>query len=552
MRSRGSPYFAEVGVDSIGMEAGAMAQTSRERARLSVALIVRNCEESLRESLESVHAIADEIVVLDTGSTDSTPRIAAQRATRLVSRAWDEDFSAARNACLSHVTGDWVLWLDAGESLSAEDARQIRDFLDQQAEITKAYALLVKVPQQGGNIAGEQVARVRLVPNLPGIQFRGRVRESVTKSLAENGIAVDGLPFRIQRGAREHDPQTKVRKARRNLLLADLETNALGPNSRLLNCIGDALQVIGDNAQAAAFFRQSLALAPRGSTEMLEAYYGLLTTFDSDPNNRQVQLAVCLQSLEIFPLDAQLLCAMGGYLQSQGRLDLATRAYQTAYQYGQVHPATWHLDEIREIAAACYSLALQLQGQPEAGRQVLEEAVAAHPHSLRLHRQLIDLHVKSGRRVEALAAAKMVPPTMPHVEAYRSAVRGACLAHEQNWLAAKSYLETAYQSGCRESLCLRWLTITLLSLGDVAAVRPIVDEWKHVEPANAEAQSFWSALHAPPTAEADLPPRETAPAPESIRDPAKRIVRIDEQPADQPGTTVAKTHAPLFTHSPAK
>lgn len=531
-----------------------MSQASRERARLSVAMIVRNCEDSLRESLESVHAIADEIIVLDTGSTDSTPRIAALRATRLVQRTWDEDFSAARNACLSHVTGDWVLWLDAGESLSAEAARQVRDFIDRQAEITKAYALLVKIPQQGGNIAGEQVARVRLVPNLPGLQFRGRVRESVAESLAENGIAVDGLPFRIQRGAREHDPQTKVRKARRNLLLADLETNALGPSPRLLNCIGDALQVIGDNSQSAAFFRQALAIAPRGATEMLEAYYGLLTTFDNDPSNRQVQLAVCLQSLEIFPLDAQLLCAMGGYLQSQDRLDLATRAYQTAYQYGQVNPATWHLDEIREIAAACYSLALQLQNQPAAGRQVLEAAVAAHPHSLRLHRHLVDLHVKAGRSTEALTAAKAIPPTMPHVEAYRSAVRGACLAHDQNWLAAKSYLETAFQSGCRETLCLRWLTITLLSLGDVAAVRPIVGEWKHVEPANAEAQSFWSALHAPPAAEADpgLPQRDAAPAPESIRDPAKRIVRIDEQPADQPGSTVAKSHAPLFSSSPAK
>ena len=94
-----------------------MTDQQTSRPRLSVAMIVRDAEQLLRETLDSVREIADEIVVCDTQSADKTVEIAARLATRVVQCPWTDDFSAARNACLEHVTGDWVLWLDAGERL---------------------------------------------------------------------------------------------------------------------------------------------------------------------------------------------------------------------------------------------------------------------------------------------------------------------------------------------------------------------------------------------------------------------------------------------------
>ena len=91
-------------------------------ARLTVALIVRNCAPHLAATIASVRAIADEIVVLDTGSTDDTLVIAAQGGVNIHRRAWDDDFAAARNACLDKATGDWILWLDAGETLASDEA----------------------------------------------------------------------------------------------------------------------------------------------------------------------------------------------------------------------------------------------------------------------------------------------------------------------------------------------------------------------------------------------------------------------------------------------
>jgi glycosyltransferase involved in cell wall biosynthesis len=232
---------------------------SRETVpRLSVAMIVRNAADTLAETLESVRSIADEIVVADTGSNDETKQVARRYATTLLDVKWNDDFAAARNPCLSHVRGDWVLWLDAGERLPEETARQLRQFVEDEADPRKAYLLPVAVPASGTNIAGEQLGCVRLVPNYAGIQFAGRVRERLTTSLAEHGLEVEALPFRIERGEQQHDLKTKSQRARRNIKLADREIVERGPQPRLSNCLGEAFQSLGEDDLAAQHYRQAI------------------------------------------------------------------------------------------------------------------------------------------------------------------------------------------------------------------------------------------------------------------------------------------------------
>ena len=467
---------------------------SEERPRLTVAIIVRNASEALAETLASIQDIADEIVVLDTGSTDDTKEVAHRHHAVLVLRDWDDDFSAARNHCLRHACGDWVLWLDAGETLEPADAQALRAFIDQQAEPVKAYMLLIKVPRLHGNIAGEQIGAVRLISNHAELQFSGRIRERLTESLYNNHIEVEALPWRLQRGENENEPQNKIRKARRNLRICDIEIAERGPLAHLLNCQGEAFSTLGDYRRAAELHRQALENADADSSEMLEAYYGLLTALDGDPQNRQTQLSICLEALESYPLDAQLLCAMGGYLQNQGHNELAMRSYQTAWQYGQVNPEVWHLDCLPEISASCFGMTLQLAGKDEEAQRVIEETLQQQPHSHRLRRQLIELHVKHARRDEAIAQIDLLPPDIPHREALRSAVRGACLAAEKSFIPARSYLEAAYQAGCRDLLCLRWLVSALLSVGDTEAAMPIIDEWRSLDPTNSEASQYLQAI----------------------------------------------------------
>lgn len=465
-----------------------MPHSPTNRPRLSIVLIVRDAEELIVTTLRSISSIADEIVVADTGSSDQTVDRAKAHSVKVIQVPWIDSFSAARNQCFTHVQGDWLLWLDAGEHFVDDAAQQLRSFIDQGADPSRAYMMLISVPRSRETIAGEQVAQVRLVPNNPSIRFHGRIRETLFDSVQSLGLSVEGLPWRIHRPPSDNDPQLKISKARRNLRLAELEMSELGPGPRLLNCKGDALQILQDSEGAQRCFSQSIAASKPGSAEMLEAYYGLLTALDGIDETREKQLTTCLQGLEAFPLDAQLLCAMGGYLQSQGRLDLACRAYQTAYQHGQVDPQTWHLKDINQIAAVCYSLALQLQNNDKMAQKSLEEALDANRKSERIRRHLIELYVKQGHRDKALKLVDQRPLPVAQRESLRSGIRGACLASQNNWPAAKAYLQAAFRAGCRDPICLRWYAVTLVAVGDNSNAKMVLNEWAKVDPANAEVQ----------------------------------------------------------------
>jgi tetratricopeptide (TPR) repeat protein len=498
-----------------------------EPRRLTVAMIVRDAEDLVAASLESVRRWADEILVADTGSIDRTRQLAMAGASRVIDVPWTDDFAAARNACLEQATGDWILWLDAGERIAPETAQAIRQFVDVAADPARVYMTLVELPPTGEHQMVEQVGRVRLMPNKPNLRFTGRLRENLRTALAATRMEIEPTTWRIQRSSVDLDPGVKAHRARRDLKLAELELadakragSAPGPLPNLAR--GEAWYHLGDLSQAEECFRSAIALAPRGSTEMLEAYYGLLTLGEGHPSERDQQVKTCLEALEIFPFDGQLLCAMGGYMQSAGRLDLACRAYKAAVRHGQINLETWHVSAIGEVAVTCLSLALELLNEDNEARALLEEALAADGTSARLRRRLIDLHVKHDRRQEALDQAALLPSDTPHRDAMRSAIRGACLAAQKNWVAARAYLQTAYDAGCRDLLCLRWLGVTLFASNDLPAAEPVLRQWLAMAPGNVEVQKYLEATVARTRPTASHPANGS-----SAAAPAERRLRID-------------------------
>ncbi len=98
--------------------------------KLSLCIIVKNEEATLAKCLNSVKSIVDEIVVLDTGSSDRTIEIAQSLGAKVYQYQWNNDFSAARNEALKYVMGDWVLVLDADETLTAKIKSQIRQVIE--------------------------------------------------------------------------------------------------------------------------------------------------------------------------------------------------------------------------------------------------------------------------------------------------------------------------------------------------------------------------------------------------------------------------------------
>ncbi len=504
--------------------------------RLSVAMIVRNCATQLAATLASIRAIADEIVVLDTGSTDDTLAVAAQTGVKVHRRSWDDDFAAARNACLEKTTGDWILWIDAGETLAADQAAELRSFIACQADQGRAYLLSVALPATadriaGGQIGREQIARLRLHPRREGLQFTGRVRESIAESLGAQGIEIDTLSIVIERCSAGSEPGVSASKAQRDIRLADLAMAESGPTAALHNVLGEAFQTLGDHVRAAQHYRRSLDLAEQRSREHLEAFYGLLTCLDGVEAERSDQLSLAILALEHFPLDAQLLVALGGYLQALGQTQLAARSFDLALRHGQIEPQIWHLPEIRQIAASCAATVLVQSREDDQARTLLEAAVTIYPQSPKLALQLIDLHVRNLRRNEALTVVAGFASDADR-ERLSAAVRGAYLAQQGDWSGAADLLQAALLDGCRERFCLRWLVASWLALE-----RPLDAQ---------TALRVWQTAHARDEELASLSEQVDAQLEDLTSDPTD-VMRVDEPaPVAAPNTPLpAKRRQPL-------
>lgn len=469
--------------------------TAFPNRKLTVALLVRDEVEPLSVTLENVRQVADEIVVVDLGSHPQVAEVIQQHAAKRVPHVWNDSYSAARNAAHEAATGQSILWLEPGETLSESQGQQLREFVLEGISPNTAYVMLVSTPQSDGMIGSEQIGKIRLLPNLPTVRFEGRVAETVLPRLLASGVGLDALAHVIQR--MEPDHQRKLNQAVIDVRLIDQEVKEAGPTARLMIHMAEAMQVMNDQGNALLFFQQACQLAEPETAEMLEGFYGILTSLDGQAHGIEIQIDTCMTALEMFPLDAQLLCAMGGYLQTKGHLELARRSFDTAYRYGQVNLETWHINDIDEIAASCLAITTSLSGLSDDAERIVEEALATFPNSLRLRRQMIDIHVKYGRRTEALAELEKLPESYPQRELLRSVIRGGSLAAQRKWSSARPYLEAAYQQGYRDAVCLRWYSATLLALGDTDTARTVLELWLEKEPLSDEPKKLLRSLLSP-------------------------------------------------------
>jgi glycosyltransferase involved in cell wall biosynthesis len=100
-----------------------------QKAKVSLAMIVRNEENNLPHCLQSARDLFDEIVIVDTGSTDRTKEIALEFGARVVDFVWIDDFAAARNVSLANATGDYIFWLDADDVLDPPEREKLKALL---------------------------------------------------------------------------------------------------------------------------------------------------------------------------------------------------------------------------------------------------------------------------------------------------------------------------------------------------------------------------------------------------------------------------------------
>ena len=147
---------------------------------LTLCTIVKNEEATLSRTLDSVKGVVDEIVVVDTGSGDRTREIARGCGARVYDFEWCDDFAAARNECLKHAQGDWILVLDADEVLVPQIVPQIK-----QAIASDRLLLINLIRQEIGASQSPYSLVSRLFRNRPDIRFSRPYHAMVDDSVGE-------------------------------------------------------------------------------------------------------------------------------------------------------------------------------------------------------------------------------------------------------------------------------------------------------------------------------------------------------------------------------
>lgn len=201
-------------------------------ASLELSMIVKNGEQTLARCLASVRPIVDEIVIGDTGSTDSTTEIARQYGARIVPVTWEDDFSKARNAVLSEGRSDWILFLDADELLDDRAVSEIPPLLTNREVMGYDIRIWNYVPTLTNRMLNQpalpnphriEAARaysayvehvnVRLFRRHPEIYFEGRVHEGVADRMKRIGLQVATAEFVIHHlGTAEDGVPERARK----------------------------------------------------------------------------------------------------------------------------------------------------------------------------------------------------------------------------------------------------------------------------------------------------------------------------------------------------
>ncbi|MDE6662883.1 MAG: glycosyltransferase family 2 protein, partial [Lachnospiraceae bacterium] len=145
--------------------------------QISVCMIAKNEEKHIEECLKRLKPYHYEIVLADTGSTDSTLEIAARYTDKIYHFDWINDFSAARNFALDKATNDWVLSIDCDEYIESIDEKELSVLMEKHSKDV-GQILIRNRFNQGGQTSIENV-RVSRFFNKKYYHFVGAIHEQV-------------------------------------------------------------------------------------------------------------------------------------------------------------------------------------------------------------------------------------------------------------------------------------------------------------------------------------------------------------------------------------
>jgi glycosyltransferase involved in cell wall biosynthesis len=307
--------------------------------KLSVCMIVRDEEKTLPRCLKSVQDVADELIVVDTGSKDNTISIAKDFGAKVFHFKWNDDFAAARNESLKHATGDWILQIDADEELLSGSIPHLKDRMLESKVL--CYFILC---DNGPMSLGPQFNWVsRLFRRHPKIRYRRPYHERVDGSVENLVAAESGWQVLHDRDIiichYGYEPSEFQRKCERGLRIMESYLKENPYDAFILTKLGGIYCDIGHYDKAEAYLNRAMHINPNSS----EINFCLGLTLQ---RQKKLEAAIrCFRKcIDTDPFGADAYYILGEIYMQKGNNEEAIKYVDKAVELGvPIHP---HLLEL--------------------------------------------------------------------------------------------------------------------------------------------------------------------------------------------------------------
>ncbi len=292
--------------------------------KISACVITKNEAESISRCLQSVKDIVNEMIVVDTGSTDDTVKISEQLGAEIFHYQWCNDFSAARNYALEQAKGDWIIFLDADEYIAVDKIKNVRSVIDEihgDRRIEAVRCQMKNIEGIGGSLRSSNPS-VRIFRNSQVIRYKGSVHESIFKRMEP--VKTINVKNRVIVYHTGYTKETVPEKMRRNTVLLEEELKKGIVRNLTYYYLSDSYWRDGEYQKAIVFAQKAIK------------YSGMINAFDYKPYvilissmtnlktyNEEAVNAICDEALEKFPHHPEIWLLQGLYYRSIGRCEKA-------------------------------------------------------------------------------------------------------------------------------------------------------------------------------------------------------------------------------------
>lgn len=320
--------------------------------KLSLCMIVKNEEDVIARCLKSTLSFVDEIIIVDTGSTDRTKEIASQYTSKIFDFEWIDDFAAARNFSFSKATGDYIMWLDADDVVTPLNANKIVALKNTYDPKTDIFMFKYNVAFDKNNLPTFTYYRERIIRNSQKYKWESPIHEviSLTGNIIYQDISI------------EHK-KTRPSAPGRNLkIFQKMITNGIKLDARQQFYYGRELYYNHQDIAAINTLEDFLTRADGWSENQIDACKLLGTLYLQNANSKKA-LDSLFQSFRYAPPRSNICCDIGkiffenkDYSNAIFWYELASTQNQNLVSNAFIEPDTFNYIPYMQLCVIYYRL----------------------------------------------------------------------------------------------------------------------------------------------------------------------------------------------------